>query len=159
MKYHESQEMYLETILLLKNTKGVVRSIDVANELNYSRPSVSRAVSLLVDNGYITVDKNGEINFTQSGKERAEEIYERHHVITEVLIKLGADKLTAEDNACRIEHVITDNLLQVLKDFNNALYYFDNSDLKRLFGNIALNTVKSGKYYGIILDLKDKFTI
>ena len=119
MKYHESQEMYLETILLLKNTKGVVRSIDVANELNYSRPSVSRAVSLLVDNGYITVDKNGEINFTQSGKERAEEIYERHHVITEVLIKLGADKLTAEDNACRIEHVITDNLLQVLKDFNN----------------------------------------
>ena len=119
MKYHESQEMYLETIYLLKKRQKTVRSIDVATELKYSRPSVSRAVSLLQANGFITVDKGGEINFTQSGKERAEEIYERHHVITEVLIKLGADKLTAEDNACRIEHVITDNLLQVLKDFNN----------------------------------------
>ena len=119
MKYHESQEMYLETIYLLKKGQKTVRSIDVATELKYSRPSVSRAVSLLQANGFITVDKGGEINFTQSGKARAEEIYERHHVITEVLIKLGADKLTAEDNACRIEHVITDNLLQVLKDFNN----------------------------------------
>ena len=119
MKYHESQEMYLETIYLLKKGQKTVRSIDVANELNYSRPSVSRAMSLLVKNGYITVEKTGEINFTEQGKQRAEQIFERHHIITEVLIKLGADRLTAEDNACRIEHVITDNLLQVLKDFNN----------------------------------------
>ncbi|MBQ2908458.1 MAG: metal-dependent transcriptional regulator [Clostridia bacterium] len=119
MKYRESQEMYLETILLLKNTKGVVRSIDVATELNYSRPSVSRAVSLLVKNGYITVEKTGEINFTEQGKARAEQIFERHHIITEVLVKLGADRVTAEDDACRIEHVISDNLMAVLKDFNN----------------------------------------
>jgi Mn-dependent DtxR family transcriptional regulator len=117
MKYHESQEMYLETILLLKKEIGIVRSIDIANKLEYSRPSVSRAVNLLQKNGYILIDKSGEINFTKEGEEKAVNIYERHHIITNVLLKIGADKETAEDNACRIEHVITEDLLKALKKY------------------------------------------
>jgi Mn-dependent DtxR family transcriptional regulator len=117
MKYHESQEMYLETILLLKKQNGCVRSIDIATELDYSRPSVSRAVSLLQKNGYITVQKNGEIDLTQAGVDKANEIYERHRVITALLIKVGADEQTAEENACRIEHVITPELFETLKKF------------------------------------------
>lgn len=117
MKYHESQEMYLETILLLKNKQPSVRSIDIATELDYSRPSVSRAVNLLQTAGLITVAKNGEINFTTEGRQKALEIYERHSVITKVLIKLGASEQVAEDNACRIEHVITDEMMTVLKEF------------------------------------------
>lgn len=117
MKYHESEEMYLETILLLKRKNASVRSIDIATELDYSRPSVSRAVNLLQTNGYITIEKNGEIVFTEKGATRANEIYERHNIITEVLMKLGADKQMAEDNACRIEHVISKDLLDVLKTY------------------------------------------
>ena len=117
MKYHESEEMYLETILLLKRKNASVRSIDIATELDYSRPSVSRAVTLLQTNGYITIEKSGEIVFTEKGAARANEIYERHNIITDVLIKLGADKETAEDNACRIEHVISKDLLEVLKTY------------------------------------------
>ena len=117
MKYHESQEMYLETILLLKKKNSIVRSIDIATELNYSRPSVSRAVNLLQNNGYITIAKNGEINLTSEGSEKAREIHERHEVITEVFVKLGADKTVAEENACRVEHVISPELMQVLKDY------------------------------------------
>lgn len=117
MKYNESQEMYLETILLLKSRQPSVRSIDIATELDYSRPSVSRAVNLLQTAGLITVEKSGEINFTETGKKKALEIYERHSVITEVLVKLGASEEVAEDNACRIEHVITDEMMQVLKKY------------------------------------------
>ena len=117
MKYRESEEMYLETILLLKKRGGFVRSIDVASELDYSRPSVSRAVNLLQTNGYITVDKNGEINFTEQGQNKATEIYERHRLITEVLVKIGAKQEVAEENACRIEHVISDELMETLKEF------------------------------------------
>ena len=119
MKYHESEEMYLETILLLKQKNGSVRSIDIATELDYSRPSVSRAVNLLQANGYITIEKNGEISFTEEGQRKATEIYERHHIITEVLVKLGAGKEVAEENACRIEHVISKELMEVLKAFLN----------------------------------------
>ena len=92
--------------------------MDIATELDYSRPSVSRAVNLLQKNGYINIAKNGEITFTEKGKERANNIYERHEIITDVLIKLGANIELAEENACRIEHVITDDLLEVLKLFN-----------------------------------------
>lgn len=119
MKYHESEEMYLETILLLKKKNTCVRSIDIATELNYSRPSVSRAVNLLQKNGYISIAKNGEINFTEKGKTKATDIYERHHIITDVLVKIGAEKTLAESNACRIEHVISNELLEVLKNFAN----------------------------------------
>ncbi len=117
MKYHESQEMYLETILLLKKKNSVVRSIDIATELDYSRPSVSRAVNLLLKNGYINIAKNGEISFTEEGAKKAGEIHERHEVITAVFIKLGADTVVAEENACRVEHVISPELMQVLKNF------------------------------------------
>lgn len=117
MKYHESQEMYLETILLLKKTKGSVRSIDIATELDYSRPSVSRAVNLLQTGGFIEIDKNGIITFTEKGEKKAQDIYERHSVITKVLISLGASEEIAEDNACRIEHVISEEMMDVLKKY------------------------------------------
>ncbi|MBO7214883.1 MAG: metal-dependent transcriptional regulator [Clostridia bacterium] len=117
MRYRESEEMYLETILLLKKKISCVRSIDIATELNYSRPSVSRAVNLLQNNGYIVIAKNGEINFTEIGLKKATEIQERHSVITDVFMKIGADREVAEENACRVEHVITAELMQVLKDF------------------------------------------
>ena len=117
MKYRESEEMYLETILLLKKQKACVHSIDIANELNYSRPSVSRAVNLLQKNGYIVIASNGEISFTDDGYEKAAQIYERHKIITDVLVKIGAKYEIAEDNACRIEHVISDDLLAVMKEF------------------------------------------
>lgn len=117
MKYRESEEMYLETILLLKRQKSCVHSVDIANELAYSRPSVSRAVGLLQKNGYIKMAASGEISLTDEGYKKATEIYERHRVITQVLIKIGADKDMAEDNACRIEHVISEELMDVLKRF------------------------------------------
>lgn len=115
MKYQESQEMYLETILTLKNKISHVRSIDVANELNFSRPSVSRAIKLLQQSGYILVDSDGGILFTEIGEKKAKEIFERHLVITKLLMSLGASETVAEDNACRIEHVITDELMDILK--------------------------------------------
>lgn len=117
MKYRESEEMYLETILLLAKEKACVRSIDIATELNYSRPSVSRAVNLLQKNGYILIAQNGEITFTQQGLKRAKNIYDRHNVITNVLLKMGAEQEVAEENACRFEHAITDELLEVMKKF------------------------------------------
>lgn len=117
MKYRESEEMYLETILLLKKRLPSVHSIDIATELDYSRPSVSRAVNLLQNNGYITIEKGGEINFTEKGFVRATEIYERHSVIMQVLIKIGADEAVAEENACRFEHAITDELVRTMKSF------------------------------------------
>ena len=116
MKYRESEEMYLETILLLQKSNQEIRSIDIANELNYTRASVSRAVNLLKEKGYITIEKS-IISFTDKGKTLAIEIYERHEIITKVLEKLGVPTKEAEDNACRIEHVITPELLSYFKDF------------------------------------------
>ena len=117
MKYRESQEMYLETILLLKKKKACVHSIDIANELEYSRPSVCRAVGLLQKSGYITMSSSGEIDLTEAGHQKAMDIYERHSVITQVLMKLGANDSVADENACRIEHVISDELMETLKFF------------------------------------------
>lgn len=118
MKYRESEEMYLETILLIKRQKGTVRAIDVAGELGYAKASVSRAVGLLVSRGYVTVDESSkEINLTQAGVARATEIYERHHVITELLKMVGASDEVAEDNACRIEHVLTPEMFDILKEY------------------------------------------
>ncbi len=116
MKYRESEEMYLETILLLKKEFKKVRSIDIANTLNYSRASVSRAINLLKERGYIEV-VNSYIDFTEKGIERANEIYERHEIITGVLKKMGIPSDIAEDNACRIEHVITKELLDYFKKY------------------------------------------
>lgn len=115
MKIRESEEMYLETILLLKSRMTFVRSVDIAEELGYSRASVSRAVGLLSKKEYIEINKRGEIILTEAGEARAQEIYQRHELITDLLIELGADTDMAEDNACRIEHVITPDLFELLK--------------------------------------------
>jgi len=117
MKYHESQEMYLETILLLKKERQSVRSVDIVEHLGYAKSSVSRAVKLLKKAGYIDIDESGEIQLTQQGKRHAENIYERHEVITKALIKMGAEFGSAEENACRIEHVISDDMIEVIKNF------------------------------------------
>ena len=117
MKDSESEEMYLETILRLKSKISVVRSIDVAEELGYSKPSVSRAVGLLKNRGYISVNKSGELVFTDEGRKKAEHVFERHRVITEALVKIGADRTSAEENACRIEHVITEDVFLAIKKY------------------------------------------
>lgn len=122
MSLHESGENYLETILLLQRQKGEVRSVDIANELAYSKPSVSRAVGILRDNGYIKVDENGLIHFTEKGRERAEGVYERHQMIINFLITtLGLDPDTAENDACRIEHVISDETFARIKAYILAM--------------------------------------
>ena len=115
MKYRESEETYLETIYVLKKEKSDLHATDIAGALNFSKPSVSRALGLLEGRGYIQRDSNGRIDFTESGKKRSEEIYERHSVITKLLTKLGASQSVAEDNACRIEHVITPELFEIIK--------------------------------------------
>lgn len=116
-RIRESEEMYLETIFLLRKRSANVHSIDVAEELGYVKSSVSRGVNLLKDKGYITIDPSGLIEFTAEGKKKAEGIYERHTVLTKALTKLGADPETAENDACRIEHVISDTLFELLKKF------------------------------------------
>ena len=108
MTVRESGEMYLEAILVLAKKSGYVRSIDVSEYLGYSKPSVSRAMGILREGGYILVEKDGAITLTDSGKKLAETIYERHTVLSELLIRLGVDEKTATDDACRIEHVISD---------------------------------------------------
>ncbi|MBQ8177903.1 MAG: metal-dependent transcriptional regulator [Clostridia bacterium] len=119
MKYRESEETYLETILLLKKKKPTLRSIDIANELNYSRASVSRAMGLLKERGYIEIKGSGEISLTESGTKRASEVYELHELITKAIMSIGVEKTIAEENACRIEHVITDELIDKLKHWKN----------------------------------------
>lgn len=113
----ESGEMYLETIYLLCDKKQVVRSIDVAEYMNYSKPSVSRAIGLLKKDGYITVDNEGYISLTTSGKEKSESIFERHTVLTKMLKFIGVDEKTAAEDACRIEHVISERTFDAMKQY------------------------------------------
>lgn len=117
MTVRESGEMYLEAILVLAKKSGYVRSIDVSEYLGYSKPSVSRAMGILREGGYILVEKDGAITLTVSGKKLAETIYERHTVLSELLIRLGVDEKTATDDACRIEHVISDESFQAIKQY------------------------------------------
>ncbi len=112
---HESGEMYLETIYCLYHKKPQVRSIDVAEEMGFSKPSVSRGVSILKRDGYLTVDGNGYLELTDAGLDLAKKIYERHTVLTELLVKLGVSKETASNDACKIEHVISDETLEAIK--------------------------------------------
>ena len=116
MKLHSSGEDYLETILILKKRLGNVRSIDIANELNYSRPSVSRAIKLMKENEYITVEENGLIKLTDLGEKVAKSIYERHTIIGNMLMKLGVSEETAFEDACRIEHVISKESFEKIKN-------------------------------------------
>lgn len=119
MKIQESAENYLETILILKEKIGSVRSIDIVNELEYSKPSVSRAMKLLREGGYINVDSNGYINLTDLGTRIAEGMFERHTLISEMLVSLGVSKETALSDACRIEHVISAETFNRLKEYMN----------------------------------------
>ena len=115
MKTNESAEMYLEAILLLKEQKKDVRAIDVVHHTGYSKPSVSRAIGILKNNKYIEVDKKGFITLTESGRALAEKIYERHTIITEFLISLGVDHTTASEDACKMEHIISDASFDAIK--------------------------------------------
>lgn len=117
MTVRESGEMYLEAILVLARKSGYVRSIDVSEYLGYSKPSVSRAMGILREGGYILMEKDGAITLTDSGKKLAETIYERHTVLSDLLIRLGVDEKTATDDACRIEHVISDESFQAIKQY------------------------------------------
>ena len=114
----ESGENYLETILLLQKKLGCVRSIDIANKLDYSKPSVSRAMGILKKQDYITMDKSGFIELTDKGLQKAREIYERHTLIQEFLIEtLGVEPDIAEQDACRIEHDISPESFQAIKNY------------------------------------------
>ncbi len=113
----ESAEMYLETIYVLCQKKSDVRSIDVAEYMNYSKPSVSRGVGLLKEKGYIKVDKDGFISLTDDGKLLGDKIFERHTVLTKVLEDLGVDEETASQDACRMEHVISEKTFLAMKNY------------------------------------------
>lgn len=115
MKIQESGENYLETILILREKNHEVRSIDIANALNFSKPSISRAVSILKSNGFIEVDGAGLITLTEKGESVAARIYERHRLLTAYLEALGVDKEIATADACRIEHVISEESFEKIK--------------------------------------------
>lgn len=117
MQIRESAENYLETILILsqRKGKGEVRSIDIVNELEFSKPSVSVAMKNLRENGYITVDKDGYIRLTDKGLEIAEKMYERHTLLSQWLIKLGVDEKVAVEDACRMEHIISAESFAAIK--------------------------------------------
>ncbi len=116
MKIQESGENYLETILLLKKKKGAVRSVDVAVEMNFSKPSVSRAMNILKTAGHIEIDQNGFIKLTEQGDALARSVYERHELLTFFLRKLGVSEETAAKDACRIEHVISAETFEKIKE-------------------------------------------
>ena len=116
MKIQDSGENYLETILMLGQSGHPVRSIDIVNELGYSKPSVSVAMKKLRENGYINMDNDGYITLSETGLEIAERMYERHTLLSSFLIRLGVDEKTAVEDACRIEHVISPETFQKLKD-------------------------------------------
>ena len=115
LQIHESAENYLETILILHNRLGMVRSIDIATELGFSKPSVSAFMKNLRENGYILVDKDGYITLTDTGRAIADKIYERHQMIAEILMALGVDEETAYRDSCKIEHDISDKSFECMK--------------------------------------------
>ena len=115
MALHESAEMYLETIYVLSQSKNTVRSIDIAEHMGYSKPSISRAVGLLKQGGYLLVDQDGFLTLTDEGRSIAEKIFERHTVLSAALVTLGVDKETASEDACKIEHVISDKSFEAIK--------------------------------------------
>lgn len=111
----ESGEMYLETILVLTQERNTVRSIDVAERMAFSKPSVSRAMGILRKGGYIEVDAHGAITLTDAGRSVAERIYERHTILSRILMRLGVDEKTAVDDACKMEHYISDTSFAAIK--------------------------------------------
>ena len=124
MALQESGEMYLESILILSRTKGFVRSVDISEHMGYSKPSVSRAVGLLKAGEYITIEDDGHIQLTDAGREVAEKILSRHTLLTELLVRLGVDREVASADACKMEHVISDETFDAIK--NHMLQYGGN---------------------------------
>lgn len=118
---HESGEMYLETILVLSEERDCVRSIDICEHMGYSKPSVSRAVGILKKEGHIVVDGNGYITLTKSGKEIANTIYERHTILTNTLIALGVSPEVASQDACKIEHNLSEETFNAIKAHYNRI--------------------------------------
>ncbi len=117
MHLQESGEMYLESIYVLSKKGGVVRSLDIAEYMGFSKPSVSRAIGLLKEGQYVTSDGDGHLSLTDAGLEVAKKIYERHTLLAEFLIRLGVDSQTASDDACKIEHHISDRSFEAIKTF------------------------------------------
>ena len=116
MKIHASGEDYLEAVLILQKKQGMVRSIDLARHMGFSKPSISHAVGVLRDGGFLTMDEDGFLHLTDIGREVAEKIYERHQFFTEQLVAAAVDQETAEQDACRIEHAISDTSFRKLKE-------------------------------------------
>lgn len=115
MHLQESGEMYLETVFVLSKKGGIVRSIDVCEYMGYSKPSVSRAVGLLKSGGYLTMGADGALELTEAGREVAERMYERHTLLTKCLVYLGVDEATAAEDACKIEHDISERSFEAIK--------------------------------------------
>ncbi len=117
MHLQESGEMYIESIYILSKNSSAVRSIDVGEYMGYSKPSVSRAIGLLKSGGYVKVDENGYLTLTEAGLEVAEKMYERHVMLSDFLIRLGVNEGTAAEDACKIEHVISDESFEAIKKY------------------------------------------
>lgn len=115
----ESGEMYLESILVLSRRDGKVRSVDVSEYMGFSKPSVSRAIGLLKKGGYVTADSDGHLFLTDEGRELAEKIYSRHNVLTRFLVSLGVSEEAASEDACKMEHVISDESMEAIEKFIN----------------------------------------
>jgi len=115
MKDNESEEMYLETILILKNEKPFVRSVDIVERMNFAKSSVSFAVNKMAREGLLVIKDDGGIELTVAGRQKAEAVYEKHCILTELLVRLGVESESAEENACRIEHVISDDVFECMK--------------------------------------------
>ena len=121
MQLKESGEMYLETIYVLSKKSNYIRSIDVCEEMGYSKPSVSRAVGLLKQGGYLLMDKEGYLTLTESGLDVAKKIYERHTLLSKFLVRLGVDEKTAAEDACKMEHIISDESFLAIKQHVAAM--------------------------------------
>lgn len=117
MRLQESGEMYIETIYVLSKKRSFVRAIDVSEYMGYSKPSVSRAIGLLKKGGLVTVNDDGHLSLTESGLEVAEKLYERHTLLSGFLVAIGVDEQTATDDACKIEHVISDKTFEAIKNY------------------------------------------
>ena len=119
MRLQESGEMYLETIYILSKSKNNVRAIDVGDRMGFSKPSVSRALSILRNGGYVETDENGFLSLTETGLERAMKVYERHEILSRALMEIGVDEDTAIEDACRMEHIISDTSFDAIKEHLN----------------------------------------
>ena len=122
MHLQESGEMYLETIYVLSRKRDAVRSVDIGDYMGYSKPSVSRAIGLLKNGGYVQMDKNGFLTLTEAGLEIASKMYERHTLLTDFLVHLGVDRNTATEDACKIEHHMSDKTFEAIKRHAEHLF-------------------------------------